>query len=289
MRFVRPLCFLILIFAAAEFATPVLAWGQKGHDLVTSGAIKLLPEAIRPFYKKNSRFIISLDVLPDTWKDTHKDEEGAHHFIDLEFYSAAPGFSDIPRSFRQAEKRYGRQSMLKWGVLPWAVMERCNRLSAAFRKKDLVDIVVQSSLLSHYCADMHVPFHVTRDYDGRKPEQKGLHHRFEIDLVERFVRPKDVSPRGPAAVSDPWRAILSWMNESHSALDALNEADEKARISAGAYNEVYFDRFAKAAQPIAAQQLSLGASRLAGLYIWAWTKAGKPPLPSRSAPLFWGR
>jgi len=278
----------VLLLAALGCSPPCLGWSAKGHDIVTSKAISLLPAGLRPFYRTNSRFVVALDVLPDLWRDTHRADEGFHHFVDLEFYATPPSFSGIPESFRQAERRYGRPNMLKWGVLPWAIMERCNRLAQAFRKQDLAGIAVQSALLSHYVADLHVPFHVTSVYDGRKPSQKGLHHRFEIAIVARCIRSQDLRPGAPPAVTDVWKSLVSWMSDSHRALGKLNDADENAKAESGAYNERYYGLFAKTARPVAERRLSLGASRVAALYIWAWKKAGKPSLPPKAAPLFWG-
>jgi len=266
---------------------PSYPWGSAGHDYVTSAAIEAIPEELQPFYKKNSRMIIALAVLPDWWKDTHRADESFRHFINLEYYSTMPGFTDIPRSFKDAEAKYGRKNMINWGVLPWAIVERSYRLSEAFRKEDLEEIAVQSSILSHYVADLHMPLHTTKHYDGLTDAQDGLHGRFEFEVLDRFVSSEDITPGIPPIITDPWESVFSWMIETHSKVDALNQADIEARAKTQSYNAAYYDDFARIAKPMAVNQLSQGAARLAALYTWAWTKAGKPDIPAKWAPLYW--
>jgi len=286
----RSASFVFLWAAVALLAAvPSVGWGPQGHDIVTSKAISLLPDELRPFYERNERMVVALALMPDLWRDTHREEERAHHFIDLDLYGTPPGFEDLPRSRKAAERKFGELGMHKQGLLPWAIEWRYGKLARAIRKKDLAGIVVQSALLSHYVADAHVPFHATKDYDGRKPEQKGLHGRFESGLVGRSIGPQDIRPPAPVPSDKVLDAAFDWLVDAYQALDIINSADEAARAEAGGYNDAYYERFSAQAKPIAARQLEKAASNLAGLYIAAWNAAGRPKLEPKAVPLFWGK
>ena len=49
------------------------------------------------------------------------------------------------------------------------------------------DTVLFSSVAAHYMQDAHQPFHATDNYDGVATGQRGIHARFERDLIERFA------------------------------------------------------------------------------------------------------
>ena len=59
-----------------------------------------------------------------------------------------------------------------------------------------------SSVLSHYCADAHVPFHAALNYDGQLTGQWGIHSRFESELFERYQSGSRLSPRPAVPVAN---------------------------------------------------------------------------------------
>ena len=76
------------------------------------------------------------------------------------------------------------------GLLPWAIEAHYRKLVDAFREKDSVAVVRESAVMSHYAGDSHVPFHCLTQYDGCTPEQKGIHFRWEENLVVLTVKPQ---------------------------------------------------------------------------------------------------
>ena len=274
---------LALLLAAA--GTSALSWGTNGHAIVTSNAIVILPKELKPFYKANSNYIVPLSDLPDDWKDTHRNEERANHYINLDKL-ADPPFSKLIMSRSAAVKRFGKAKLREAGFLPWVIAQRYAKLVKAFKNKDMVEIVVQSSLLAHYVADAHVPLHATRHYDGKTPRQKRLHSRWEVELLERHaVR---VNPEPAQKVTKILTSAFHWCISSWKQTDAIFRAEDRAHKIGRRRSTDYYDSLFQLSGHILKGRLESAAEALAGVYVAAWTEAGKPKLPNKCAPLFWG-
>jgi len=135
------------------------------HRLVTDGAIDLLPEQIRPFFDKHRAFVVEHSVDPDLWRSAGFTEEPPRHFIDLDEYGTPP-FAALPRTYEAAVAKYGRETILKNGTLPWRGEEIYLQLVRAFEDQRkgtapyaLDNIKFFVAVLSHYTADAHVPLH----------------------------------------------------------------------------------------------------------------------------------
>ena len=103
-------------------------------------------------------------------------------------------------SRRRRSPRYGREFVDKNGTLPWRTEEIYTKLVEAFTQKAAYsreNIKFFSSVIAHYVADAHVPFHAALNYDGQLTGQWGIHARFETELFERYRAQLVVKP-GPA-------------------------------------------------------------------------------------------
>jgi len=264
---------------------PGQCWGNNGHPIITQAAIDLLPSGLRSFYCANSKYVVFFSTLPDDWKQTHRNQERANHYVNLDLLSEPP-FADLVRSRSAAEKRFGKKLFRQAGFLPWVIQDHYRKLIKAFRDKDIVEIDVQSAILAHYVADAHVPLHATRHYDGKTADQQGIHGRWEVELIDRY--PQRVDPDAPAMVGDILKAAFGWCIASYKCVDAVLAADDEARAVDPSHSDVYYDVLHRRAGHILRGRLKSAASALAGVYVAAWTEAGKPALPAKPAPFFWG-
>lgn len=276
----------IVMIATIAAASPAMCWGPEGHELITRHAVEMLPSDIRAFYDENERYIVTLSTLPDDWRVTHRGT-GPQHYFDLDLLDKPP-FAKVRGSRADVEKRFGKEKVLEMGLLPWTIEERFGKLVAAMKAGDGVEIVVQSALLSHFVGDAHVPFHATRHYDGNKPEQKGLHFRWETSLVALKLKPESIKPAVPARVGDIYKAAFDWCVDSWSYVDAICAAEDTAREKDPNHGYRYHETLANETLGILQNRISASASSLAGVYIAAWERAGKPKLPDKPALLFWG-
>ena len=91
-------------------------------------------------------------------------------------------------------------------------------------------------------------------------------------------------------------AIFGWLAESYDHLQALLDADSRARqglteeqrqalreapfnVDVASLPEGYLDRLYAGAGQLAWDRMELAAVRLASLWQWAWVQAGSPDLP----------
>lgn len=276
-----------IAFGLLAAVSPVYAWEATGHTLITKHAIQLVTPEMKPFYDANSRYIAAFCTLPDDWRETYKAEIGPNHFIDLDLLSKPP-FKDLIVDRATAEKRFGKDELLKAGVLPWAIEETFNKLVAAMKSGDSVQISVQSAVLAHYIGDAHVPLHVVKDYDGRTPDQKGIHFRWEQTLLLMALKPEMVNTRASTKIEGP---ILSnafeWCIESFSRCDDIFDADDGARKADPNFGWRYYESMWKSTGPMMISQLSHASERLAGAWTAAYNQAGKPKLSDKPALYFW--
>jgi hypothetical protein len=282
-RFIVPPLFVIALLA---FVQPLAAWGPEGHTLITRHAILMLPGEIKPFYEANERYIVAFAMLPDDWRLTYRDT-GPEHYCDLDMLDEPP-FSKLRASREEVEKRFGKDKVLEMGLLPWVIEERFSKLVAALKSGDHLRAVVHSALLAHYVGDAHVPFHATKHWDGNKPEQKGLHFRWETTLLALHLKPESVKPVTPVRIDDILSASFDWLAASHSHVDAICSAEDKAREQDPGHGYRYNKTMADETIGIVTARLTASAEALAGVYIAAWERAGKPQLSDKPVPLFWG-
>lgn len=277
---------LALAIALMALATPSNAWEPTGHTLITQHALQLVERDMKPFYDANSRYIAAFCTLPDDWRQTYKQEVGPNHFIDLDLLSKPP-FADLIVDRATAEKRFGKDELLKPGVLPWAIEECFSKLVAAMKSGDSVKIALHSAILAHYIGDAHQPLHDTKDYDGRTPDQKGLHFRWEQTLVLIALKPEMVNTTHAPKLGPIRSEAFAWCIESYSKCEAIFKADEAARKLDPAMGYRYCQTMWDSTGPIMTTQLTHASERLAATWIAAWHAAGKPKLTDKCAPYFW--
>lgn len=283
MKKIAPACVAMILLAAC----PGLCWGPTAHETIARHAIELLPDDVKVFYRTNGHYVVSLISLPDHWRHTHKDEIGDQHYIDLDLLSEPP-FDSLVMDRAAAEKKFGKDKIKQAGTLPWAIEDRFNRLVKAFKEGDATGIVVQSAVLGHYIGDAHVPFHVTKDYDGTKPEQAGIHFRFEENLVLLYLKPESIKPQSPEQVSDILRSAFGWCITSFNHVGPILKADDKARAAGPGHGWAYFESLHNDTGSIMRGQIIGASQAMAGAIIAAWEAAGKPKLSDKAAALFWG-
>jgi len=272
------LCFLL--------AAPLFAWGDKGHRLVSSLALRSLPEGPRVWFQGREGEVADHASDPDHWKQDRK--EGPRHFMDLEPYGGA---DHMPRTLEEARAKAGG-GFYRLGVLPWIIQDRWKDLVEAFREGDPAKVALVTAILGHYIADAQVPLHTTENHDGQFTNQKGVHSRWESGLVERHVTEATLVAGGlsgtepdPAFLSRPWE----WIKASHALVPQLLEDDRAADRTTPMGDqgkrrtEAYWMIFWARQGPTVKQQLQRGGRHLGEAILQAWMAAGRPA-PGAAAP-----
>ena len=271
-----PSWLLLLLIAA-----PLWSWGDKGHRVVSSLAIRSLPTDPRAWFNGRETEVCDHASDPDHWKEDRK--EGPRHFLDVEPYGDP---DHLPRTLEEAKAKVGGD-YYRLGVVPWIIQDRWRDLVEAFHEGDPAKVALATAILGHYIADTHVPLHTTVNHDGQLTDQRGVHSRWETGLVERHIVAEDlpVLPAQPDAafIQRPWE----WLRASHALVPQLladdREADRttplgsRGKTRSTAYWMIFWARQG----PVVKQQLQLAGEHLGDAILNAWIAAGRPTLAAK--------
>lgn len=284
----------ISFLAAALLVCSALSygWGFFGHKLVHQLAIYNLPKQLQGFYFKHQNYIISKSIRPDERRNSDP-TEAPRHYIDIDVYGEE-AVNTMPEAWEAAAARYTADTLLKYGIVPWHVVVMQERLTNAFKQKNVDSILFYSADLGHYIADAHVPLHTTLNYDGQLTEQKGMHSLWESKLPEMFAQTYKLSAKPAEYLRNAEKQIWNIVRNTYSLIPntleyerevSKNFTDETKydRVERnGRVRQYYSDAFAKAYQEklgtMVEQQMSVAAQQVANFWYTAWVDGGKPDM-----------
>jgi hypothetical protein len=272
----RSLLFVLILLSAAP---PALAWGDLGHQRVNAAAIEALPEPLRSYFRARQTYFLEHASEPDTMAHENPAER-AHHYTDIDAYDRFP--------FREFERRFVTEqwnpppSELTHGDSVWEIERYTLRLAEDLRRRRWDAADHDAVFAAHYATDLTQPLHTLINYDGQLTNQRGIHARFETDLVGDLADRWTLRP-GPATLIPNLRArIFHELVESYANREVIFSADREA--AAGGYLDPQFPaRFERLAGPLALRQLNAAARFVSSLWYTAWVQAGKPALPGVEA------
>ena len=312
---------LLAVVATTLFpAREARAWNDLGHHLITAEAVERLPEPLKTLLSEggNLERLQEASTAPDQWRREEKDRQrqardrGEHytagekpkHFFDIDQMAEKAGltypFDDFPRQREAAMALVGRETLDAYGWGPWAAADALESFADAFAQGRPDEAFRQAGALAHYAADLHMPFHTTRNFDGQETGNEGIHFAVEVGLVKRnapFFAAEIRKDRGAVVyVEDAEAALFRWLIAAHGRVAPILEADAAARRATG-YNPglpenkadlddlpseraaPYYRALKKEldarGNPVAASMRDASAD-VARLLYTAWVRAGKP-------------
>lgn len=284
---------LQLFIALAGLLVITSSWGFLVHKTVHQLAVYGLPKKMRPFFYQNMEYLVSNAPRPDTRRNQDS-TEAPKHFIDLEMYGADAA-NAMPMDWQDAQKLYSKDSLFKYGYVPYHILFMKNLLTEAFRNGNKDSILFYATDLAHYIGDANVPLHTTVNYDGQLTNQKGLHSLWESVIPEAELANYDLRSMHKASyLPNPAQAI--WEAVRRAALlvpELLSKEKEvsknftdaqkyRMRSSRGREFRSYSPEFAKAyaaaLQGSVNEQLLHSADLIADFWYTSWVDAGKPDL-----------
>jgi hypothetical protein len=290
MRRIYSLVFLIIFI----FISPnAFSWGFYAHKKINRMAVYGVPSPLSAFYKKNIDYITKHAVDPDK-KRFVDSAEGPHHYINLDHYGANP-FAVLPKYWKDAAKKYTEDTLNKYGTLPWEIMYWENKLTDAFKKKDLQMILRASATIGHYVADAHVPLHTVSNYNGQKTNQLGIHALWESAIPEVFGDSYQHINGGAIYLKDPAATIWNILKQTYPLANTVlaTEKEVSSHFTANEkylpgkgddhrirYTPAYITAYNKALNGMVEKQLRSSAIDVASFWYTAWVNAGQPDLSS---------
>lgn len=287
MRRILPLALFALAFSAIQ-PLRVDAWGFNGHKVITDRAIELLPQDIRPFFQKYRTTLVEHSIDPDTYRTIGFTEEPPRHFLDIDAYGPFP-FKDLPHDYNEAVAKFGKDTVIRNGTVPWRTEEIYNQLRESFRQlptssyaRDNVKLF--SSVMAHYVGDSFQPFHAALNYDGQLTGQIGIHARFETELFDRYQDKLHIAAGPIAQIPNAREFVFTTLTDSFTFVEPILAADREAIKGREVYDDAYFEELWKRTGPIMEKRLAGAVSGVASLITSAWIEAGRPALPVDAPP-----
>jgi hypothetical protein len=283
---------LVVLFGSQS---GVSAWGMDVHRMITRRAIDGLPPEMKPFFQAKADFIVEHCVEPDLWVvaglSGKLGNEAPNHFLDYDGFKEPFPFKGVPHEWGAVVQKYGAELANRNGRLPWRTEEVFNQLVDQFTGMARNPLSYAgdnarylSAILAHYVEDAHQPFHAVEAYDGQ-PNQRGIHARFETELVLRNKEKMKLAPVAVTPVPDINAFIFEQLLDDQQYVPKILDADKRAAEGRDLYDDAYFADFAKnGALSIAEKRYNDSASGVASAWVAAWTKAGKPKLADPAHP-----
>ena len=284
---------IILIACLAAIAGKSYCWGFFGHKKINNYAVFLLPPQMLVLYKPNIEFITEHAVDPDKRRYAAA-AEGPRHFIDIDHYGKYP-YQELPHNYKEAVEKFGKDTIERYGIVPWHVQVMLARLTNAFKEKNFSAIMKTSAEIGHYIADAHVPLHASSNHDGQLSNQKGIHAFWESRVPELLADNTFDFFIGKAEyIKDPgnyiWNRVLESGAEADSVLaiekqlslqypaDKKFSFEKRNNILIRQYSSAYTIAFNKKLNNMVERRMRQAIFAVASFWYTAWVNAGQPDL-----------
>lgn len=290
----------IILLSVFLIPSTVLSWGFQAHKIINHTAIFTLPPELFGFYKQYAQIIKEQAVNPDRRRYMLKNE-APKHYIDLEYYKVNDSLI-LDLNWLNMVEKYGQDSLMEYGILPWNLKATKKRLERAFKAKNIIDIIRYSADLGHYIADAHVPLHTTKNYDGQLTGQRGIHAFWESRLPELFSPDYDLFVGKASYIYNLDSLILNIILESHHALDSVLTFEKEltqtlkpglkyAYISKKNglqknYSAYFSKRYHLLLKGQVERRMRAAIKRVGDFWFTAWVNAGQPTLDKKLKPKF---
>jgi len=310
---------------AVTLTSAAFAWADRTHQLIVEEAVARLPEPLRgllaepAFMERLKKAALEPDerkkridkeaaAMPPNRREAilkKADEEKKRHYFDIDAITPEPApFAHFPHDRAAAEKEFGAKAFEEHGTVPWAAEAAFDALVDAMTRGRPDDVLRAAGDLAHYSADLHMPLHVSKNFNGQFTGNDGLHKAVEIGLAVRndpFYAAEVRRGRTEVAYVELVRdALFDWIVQANARVAPLLEADTAARAAAP-YNpgdkarakeieqetedpaneksRPYYAALKKELEARGSPEAAAmrdAAAHLAQLYYTAWVRAGKP-------------
>jgi hypothetical protein len=268
------------------------SWGFFAHYRINRLAVFTLPKPMAGFYKANIEYITEHAVSPD--KRRYVDStEAPRHFFDADHYGKKP-FEVMPKKWKDAVAKYSKDTIIKYGTVPWSIQYQYYRLMRAFKAHDTTGILNASAYLGHYIADAHVPLHLTKNYDGQLTGQQGIHALWESRLPELFSNKYNYFVGKARYIDNPLNEAFRISRESYKSVDSvlrferiLNKSflqDKKYEMVQHGkkpvkdYSAAYSQAYHQMLKGMIAKKMRASVRSVGSFWYSAWVDAGQPDL-----------
>lgn len=276
---------MFLAFVAAIMLT---SWGGAGHAMISFRISLSFNEDMAQF--GDWIFYLSEHASDADKRKNSDPEEGPKHYIDIDNYDTFVTSGRIPHSLDSCIAIYGEEFVEENGYLPWATLAMYDSLVSNLTRGDITSAKKYAADLGHYVADGHMPLHLTRNYDGQFTGNKGIHSRYESQMISIYQDKITYSGTPAEEIENVRRYVFDYIYKNYTCLDSILIADDYAKeMGSGTSSDLYYVALWEKTERITNQMFSGASHSFAELIYSAWIEAGKPSFTETSAKVSSGK
>ncbi|MDR3609708.1 MAG: T9SS type A sorting domain-containing protein [Ignavibacteriaceae bacterium] len=249
-------------------------WGSTGHSIINSNITACFPSSMN--FPSNWSATLTAHASDADNRKNSDPTESPKHFIDIENY---PGFMTngyISQSYDSTLTSLGLTFISEQGNLPWAIQWTEDSLVVAFKQANWTKAMLLSADLGHYVGDGHQPLHCTSNYDGKATNQRGVHSRYESDLVGGFQGYIVYTNDSASYVSNISNYVFDFIYLSHKYVDSTLYGDSVAHALDPTYSGTYIYKYWELCGNQIILLMKDASKSVADLIYTAWVDAGSP-------------
>lgn len=284
--------FLIWLMPLIFYSDSEQSWGFYAHSLINRMAVFSLPPEMLSFYKPKIQYIGENAVNPDRRRYA-VEGEAEKHYIDLDHYGDS-ALQILPLYWPEAIKIFPEDSLRANGIGPWSAYLTFLSLTKAFEEKNASAILRLSADLGHYLADLNVPLHTTKNYNGQLTGQEGIHGFWESRVPELMATDYSLWIGQAEYIEKPQLALWETVAKAHQQVDSvltfeknLTESfspdqkfsfEERNALTVRVYSRDFTEAYALALDNQIERQMKASIRIIADFWYTAWVNAGQPDL-----------
>lgn len=284
--------FLIWLMPLLFYPHSGQPWGFYAHSLINRMAVFSLPPEMISFYKPQVQYIGENAVNPDRRRYA-VEGEAEKHYIDLDHYGDS-ALQILPLYWPEAIKLFPVDSLRANGIGPWSAYLTFLSLTKAFEEKNAAAILRLSSDLGHYLADLNVPLHTTKNYNGQLTGQEGIHGFWESRVPELMALDYSLWIGQAEYIPKPQAALWETVALAHQQVDSVLtfeknltasfspdqkfSFEERNGLTVRVYSRDFTEAYALALDDQIERQMKASIRMIADFWYTAWVNAGQPDL-----------
>ena len=265
----------LLVTAITICSTLFLGWGNVGHRIINTKTILSVTPSMS-FWGSWSDSLAAHGSDADYRKSSDPDE-APKHYIDIDNYPEFISNGYITQNFDSLVIQHGITFVMDQGVLPWAIMRTFDSLQTAFQNNQFEKAMLLAADLGHYVGDMHMPLHITKNYNGQLTGQTGVHSRFESNMINTYNGQIIYSGDSLISIDNISELIFNSLYQDYIYVDSVLKCDSLAKAFAGSTSStLYYSKLWELSKGFTTELFKSASHKLTCLIYTAWLNAGSP-------------
>lgn len=250
-------------------------WGSAGHKIINGSAKRNFPAKMDFLSLWGDSLAIHASDADN--RKSYDPDEDPKHYIDIDTYSDFNKYGRIIQNYDSIVAVFGKSFVIDQGILPWAILNTCDSLTEAFKKREWHKAMLIASDLGHYVGDAHMPLHITKNYNGQYTGQSGVHSRYESDMINKYSSQISYAKDSVMLVSDVTGYVFGMVYGNYRYVDSVLAADKSAKASAGSTSgNTYYQKLWENSGAFTILLLKNASASFANLVYTCWVNAGSP-------------